>query len=297
LADPKDKKPESEHPHEDDFPLELNLEHAGDEALPESESTSASMEEFHFSGPAEELDFTEPADFTFPTQPAGEHEAGFEHPGAFAPAEHAEGEHFFGGEEHGFGESPATEEPVSADDAVPDLEAAEEEVVKPKRELPAWVRTVEWVTVSLLAAGSVLAVVISAFWVEKKPDQITLTMNIAFPLMLALIPYALWRSSKRWMTPAGSSIYTMMLAISTAALILGAWLASLEVARYGWEYSKTRVAAAKRAKVTAQDPFQWPKEAEAPAFVLPAAPADAAKPAEQAPPADAAKGSAAPAAK
>ena len=66
-------------------------------------------------------------------------------------------------------------------------------------------------------------------------------MNIGCPVMLALIPYALWRSSAHWVTPAGSALYTVMLALSTAALITGTWCVGLELSRYDWQYSKTRV--------------------------------------------------------
>ena len=76
VTDPKGEKPESDHPHEDDLPLELHqdqegLPAAGEEDPLDALSLNASTEEFHFSGPAEELDFTEPTDFTFPTRATG----------------------------------------------------------------------------------------------------------------------------------------------------------------------------------------------------------------------------------
>jgi hypothetical protein len=258
LADSTGKKPESEHPHEDDFPLDLGHEHADSPAgehdfLPEG-SLSGSIEDFQFTGPAEELDFSEPADFTFPAPPADEHEAAGEHAGEFASAaefagtEHAEGERTFGGDEHGFGEPPSHDEsafePAAVEEAIPDLESAEEEV-KPKRQLPAWVRTAEWITISLLATGSLLAVIVSIFLIDKNPSQVTLILNIGCPVMLGLIPYALWRSSGRWVVPAGSAVYTLMLAIGTMALITGTWFLGMEVSRYDWQFNKARVTAAK----------------------------------------------------
>jgi hypothetical protein len=72
VTEPKGEKPESDHPIEDDLSLEFQPEEEGSppggESPPEATSVSASTEDFHFSGPAEELDFTEPADFAFPTE-------------------------------------------------------------------------------------------------------------------------------------------------------------------------------------------------------------------------------------
>jgi hypothetical protein len=253
VTDPKGEKPESDHPHEDDFPLELHPDQEGPPAvgddLPSADlSLSGSIEDFHFAGPAEELDFTEPADFIFPTeQPA---EGASEQSGELAAAEPAGVEGFFGAEGLG-GEASAAESPLPEDATVghelggegtADLESAEEAKPKPKFQLPGWVRTVEWVMVGLLAAGAPAAIIASIFWVADA-KQVTLTLNVACPLMLGLIPYALWRSSARWVTPAASALYTVMLALSAAALIAGAWLVGLEVSRYDWQYSKARVKA------------------------------------------------------
>ncbi|MGA2254826.1 MAG: hypothetical protein ABSG53_09205, partial [Thermoguttaceae bacterium] len=116
---------------------------------------------------------------------------------------------------------------------------------KPKVELPAWVRTAEWVMVGVLSVGALLAILVSVIWVDKSPNQVTLTLNIACPIMLGLIPYALWRSKARWVTPAASALYTLMLALSTAALIGGIWFEGLELSRYHWQFSKARVTAGK----------------------------------------------------
>ena len=56
--------------------------------------------------------------------------------------------------------------------------------------------------------------------------------------MLGLIPYALWCSSARWVTPPASALYTVMLALSTAALISGTWFEGLELSHYDWQFSK-----------------------------------------------------------
>jgi hypothetical protein len=256
LADPKDKKPESEQKpkseqaQEHELPFEIPGHEGGDDLLPESPSMSASIEEFHFSGPAEALDFTEPADFPFPTGQPGEAEEHAGHSGEFAPAEAVEGEHFFDAE-HGFGSPQVADAGVEAfiaGEGIPDVEAAEpelaeeEEKVKPKRELPAWVRKFEWIAVTLLGVAGLLALVITPF-VLVDAKLVTLIVNIACPVMLGLVFYALWRSSPRWATGDGSAIYTAMLAISVAAWIGGTWFLGMELSSYQWKFSKTRVAA------------------------------------------------------
>ena len=203
VTDPKGKKPDSDHPHEDDLSLDLSSEleglpAAGGEHPPHDPSLSASTEEFQFSGPAEELDFTEPADFAFPTeQPASDQS------GSFVAGEHVGAEQAFGAEEGSPAESPLPEETAAeaemAGEGIADLEIAEESAEKepkPKFELPAWARIAEWVTIGVLAAGALLAVIISSIWVEKNPKQVTLILNIACPVLLGLIPYALWRSMR-----------------------------------------------------------------------------------------------------
>jgi hypothetical protein len=252
VTDPKGKKPDSDQPHEDEFPLELHDEQEGlpgENLLPEAMAMNASTEEFHFSGPAEELDFTEPADFAFAAEQPAE---GFAEPSSeFAAAEPVEAEGLFGAEEAAAEPVQAEEaavEPELAGEGIADLDMAEGlaegEEPKPRFALPPWVRTAEWVAVGVLAAGALLAVVISVIWVEN-PARVTLILNIGCPLMLALIPYALWRSMDRWVTPAISAIYTVMLALSTAVLVAGTWFVGLELARYDWQYSRTRVAAGK----------------------------------------------------
>jgi hypothetical protein len=105
--------------------------------------------------------------------------------------------------------------------------------------------------------------------------------------MLGLIPYALWRFSARWVTPAASAVYTLMLALSAAALIAGTWCEGLELSRYHWQYSKARVTAAKPRPVVIAPPAPPAEMNEA----------KTAKPPEAAPAPVAAKGTAARAAK
>ncbi|MGO9115203.1 MAG: hypothetical protein ACLP9L_38820 [Thermoguttaceae bacterium] len=252
MTDPKREKPESDHPHEDDLSLDFQqlqegIPAAGDGSPLEDLSSSASTEEFHFSGPAEELDFTEPADFTFPTELPGE--VASEHSGELAGAEPAEAQGLVKTEGGALGELPPPEEgavePELAGEGIPEVEAADtEEKTKRKIELPAWVQTAEWVMVGVLTVGALLSIIVSVFWVAS-PKTVTIVLNIACPLILLLIPYALWRSSARWVTPPASAIYTLMLAMSTAALVAGMWCEGLELSRYDWLFSKARVTAAK----------------------------------------------------
>ena len=266
MTDPKGEKPESDHPHGGDSSLEL---HHDEEGLPVADgeqpldvpAVNASTEEFHFSGPVEELDFSEPTDFTFPSEQPGGAE-GVEHSCEFVAAEPAEAEQGFLAGEGISAESPFPEEAAVdtelAGEGIADLEIAEEPAEvgkKPKFELPAWVRTAEWITVSVLAAGALIAVISSIIWVQA-PGRVTLIMNIAFPVMLALIPYALWRSIARWVTPPASALYTVMLALSTAALIGGTWFEGLELSHYRWQFSKTRVRAGKPPAVVMVAPAQ-----------------------------------------
>ena len=268
MTDPKGEKPESDHPHVDDSSLELGgdqqgLPAAGEENPLDALGLSASVEEFHFSGPAEELDFTEPTDFAFPTQQAAEAGA-IRQSGELAAA----GQLFESDEGSPAGSllpEAAVIQPELAGEGFADLEVAEEpaeeEKQKPKFELPGWVRTVEWVMGGLLAVGALLAIVISIVQVQN-PTPI---LNIAFPLLLGLIPYALWRSSGRWVTPAVSAPYTVMLALSAAALIAGTWFEGLELARYDWQFNKARVTAAKPRPMPIAAPAQPAAVNDAPA--------------------------------
>ena len=282
MSDPKGETPHPDHPHEDEFEFELHetaaeegphgSDHAVEGHTPAERNPldelgiQASSEDFHFTGPAEELDFTEPADFTFPTEHF-EAEAGADSSAEIATPEHAGLEHFFGGDEAAHHETAADEEMVA--EAVPAAEAAEgevgvEEKPKPnaKRELPAWVRTLEWVTVVLLAAIGLIAPFVAIIWVAdpKTADTVTLIVNICFPMLLLLVPYALWRSSRRWTTPAASALYTVLLAVSVTALIGGAWVEGMELSRMKWQFNKSRVAAGKPAPTFIPPPPETPAD-------------------------------------
>ena len=244
MSDSKAEKPDSDHPNENEFPPELQpdqgaLPAAGEENPLDALGLSGSTDEFHFSGPSEELDFTEPADFSFPSGQALDFSA--EHTGA---------ENLFAA-----GETPPAESPLPdnaavdvelAGEGIADLEATEEEEEKPKFELPAWVRIAEWITIIALAVVAPIAVAVCILNV-KDPDRVTLVLDIACPLTLALIPYVLWRTVARWKSPAASALYTVILALSVAALIAGTWVEGLELSHYAWQFNKARVSAGKSA--------------------------------------------------
>ena len=64
-------------------------------------------------------------------------------------------------------------------------------------------------------------------------------------LTLVLISGA-YGARNRWAIPVdGSPLYTIMLALSTAALIAGTWSMGLELSHYDWQFTKARVTAGK----------------------------------------------------
>ncbi len=261
MSDPKDKTPHPDNPHEDE------LEHTAHEPHPLDElGIHTSSEDFQFTGPAEDLDFTEPADFTFPTEHF-EAEAGADSSAEIASPEHADLEHFIGGDEaahHTNDEMVA--EAVPAEAAEGEVGVEEKPAPKPKRELPASVRTLEWVAVGLLGAIGLIAPFVAIIWIAdpKSPssaDMVSLIVNICFPMLLLLVPYALWRSKGRWMKPALSALYTVLLAVSAAVLIGGAWVEGMELSRMKWQFNKSRVAAGKPAPAFIPPPPEAPADA------------------------------------
>ena len=256
MTDPKGEKPEPDHPHEDDLSLELHPDQEGvagrREVSAGMPSLSASTDEFHFSGPAEELDFTEPADFTFPTSIRAEARS---HPSIRAswPRPNPRRARVFrgrrdlhrriapaGGGRGGARTGRRRESPTSKRPRSREGKEAETQVriarLGPNGRMDRRSACSPWGPWRPSSAR---------FLGRKTPGVVTLILNIACPLMLALIPYALWRSSARWVTPAASAVYTVMLALGTAALITGAWLMGMELSRYDWQFSKARVIAGK----------------------------------------------------
>jgi len=283
VSEAKGEKPNPEHPQEDDLLLDFSTQH--EEGAPQGKAhgqdhaeadalhplaepgINASTDEFQFTGPVEELDFTEPVDFTFPSE-AAEVEAVSDSSADMGAVDHAGLEHLLGAEEaapHKAAVSDATAEPQPAAEA-PDQDLAEKDAekepnAKPKRELPAWVHALEWTAVALLAIGSSISLFVSIIWLDA--NTATLVLHIAFPVMLALIPYSLWLSSRRWMTPSISALYTVLLALGAAALIGGAWVEGMELASYHWQFNKTRLAADLRHMDAMKPPYVAPSDTSA----------------------------------
>ena len=241
MSDPKGEIPHPDQKPEDELELEFisEPEHATPSAVPghhvpmvgeghaaaeephplDALNLNASTDDFQFTGPVEELDFTEPADFTFPAEQAVEHEAvsdssaeipaGLEH--VLGTGEAATPGHPRSGSAAAGDVAVALAEPAPTEAEAPEAGAEEGPSPKPRRELPAWVHAVEWTAVAVLAVAAVIGLIVSAFFLENA-DTVTLVVNICCPVMLALIPYALWRSSRRWLTPAVSALYTVLLA-------------------------------------------------------------------------------------
>lgn len=296
MSDPMGETPHPDHPHEDEFPLELPPQQegaAGEEPNPlDSLGLNASTEDFHFTGPAEELDFTEPADFAFPTEHSAEAGPVSESSAEMAAVEAVGAEHLAGSDEAVALEGVAGEEVAIADLDLA-IEGEQEEEAEPARELPPWVHVVEWSSVGTLAAGALIAIFAAIAWVQT-PERVTLILNICCPLMLALIPYSLWRASAHWVKPAVSALYTMLLVVSVVMLIGGTWVLGSELSRFHWQFNKTRIDKAKPPTVvlaapdTSSDDAKALQPAVAPAAAPPASapaekPADnAAKPADNA---------------
>ncbi len=255
LSDPKEPKAESEHPHADEHVGELHgLPGFGPSAGPNplhELGLHASTDEFHFSGPMEELDFTEPADFTFPTGPDGSaiHGTSVPHFG------HSEAEGLFGGEQshehqHERGEGLPHEggdvhdgivdTELATDDAVAVEEAAE--LPKPKRQWPKWLGKAEWAAIIALPVIAVVANIAAIGWLDATVKRWVL--NISCPVLLLLIPYAMWRCKERWNKPIVTASYTAMMAMGTAMLIAGTWFLGTELSKYNWEIGRAKVRAA-----------------------------------------------------
>ena len=116
MTDPKGEKLGSDHPHGDDLTQDLRqdqegLPAAGEEHPLDAPAMNASTDEFHFSGPAEDLDFTEPSDFAFPTGEPAEGGDAAEPSSEFPAAEPAEAENLFGTVESTLAELPPGRNP------------------------------------------------------------------------------------------------------------------------------------------------------------------------------------------
>jgi hypothetical protein len=255
--------------HHEGTHLDIDMAHEGEQP---SEFGLQSAHDLHAS--SEDFDFTEPSEFAFPGGHEGSTDSGLFEPQVHDSAAHeslsAEGEfgehgaeaghfgegHFdvgqFGADHPGatttmpdfgaesFHAGGGVAEAVAGEEAVAVAEeAVEEPEPKKRRELPAWVHTTEWALIGLIPlAAVVLNIVAIKNW---QPKNINLAWHISYVLLLLLIPYALWRSKNRWLTPRITASYTVMLAVATGCLLTGVWLLGNELSNCGWQIKVKKV--------------------------------------------------------
>jgi cation transport ATPase len=200
-----------------------------------SEPTEAGpLEELHLAGPLEDLDFSESSGFSFPTEAAAAGEA----PAEALPAD-AETAEFMpevalpGGEPAAEAELAQEGLPEAGEaSAEPPEGEAEPAETSPAPKRRKWLAHVDWVGVALLAI---------AIWLVVQAVTVNVAWITGYLVLLVLIPFALWKTRNRWMTPQITAVYTVLLAISTAALLTAVFWLGLELAQYHWDVkAKTR---------------------------------------------------------
>lgn len=251
MADPKDHKPEHHDPNQPpevpafEFPEELGLSGPAADAGPAEPLAElgfdASQSDVNFPS-TEELDFTEPADFSFPSEVAAEGEVPPELEGVSEEVASADGG-LRGSEEE------VMAEPALGEDEVPEPELAGEGIepvgeesieegelaeAVPKSRIPAWLGPAQWVLIGTLALAAVIVDIVAVGWV-KNPHTFEIIWNVSFPVLLLLIPYALWRAKNAWVTPEITASYTVLLSLGAAALLCGVYFMGLELLRYNWD--------------------------------------------------------------
>ena len=229
---------------------------------------------------SDDFDFTEPASFEFPgghenSMDSGVFEpqvhdhsghAGHEaHAEGMFDAEHADSAVFEGGEfetefpgghsgEHPGGTTDMPDfgaedfhggesipEAEASEAAVADAEVVDEEKPAPKkrRRLPKSIRRLEW---SLIGGLPLVAIVFNIIAIRMFPAKtIDLIWNLSYLVLLALIPYAMWRSKDRWITPRITASYTVMLAAAAACLLSGIWMMGIDLSGYDWRIKVKKV--------------------------------------------------------
>jgi hypothetical protein len=249
--------PQGQHPESDD--LDLPGGEPGGSEPTEEFSVPASDSGVGLPQPGENMALADLSDFTFPGeapaegQPSAEAAPGGEDPTLepFSP----EGEANLGisASDEGLAESlmagegladvgeeaveGAAEEGVepAAEERAPEAEAeAELEAEPAKAPLPPWVEKAEWGAVGGIGGLAFLLAVIAVCWFSN-PGTITVIWHLAYWILLALIPYSLWRGKKFWVAAELSPLYAVMLAIGAAALLTAVYCLGLELSRYNWD--------------------------------------------------------------
>jgi hypothetical protein len=230
VADPKNANP----PPQDPEP-------------PEGEAgTAGPLDELNFGGPLEELDFTEPTDLGAAGEPSaggavpGEAEAGGEPAGgepAAGEASAAEGiDTLDFTSAAGPGADEAAAEAQAAPEGLPDLgepaaepsagEGEEAEKELPTKRRPKWLAYIDWLGLVLLAV---------VIWLVVQAVAVNVVWTTAYLILLVLIPFSLWKSRRSWTTPQITAVYTVLLAISVAALLTAVYCLGLELFLYQWD--------------------------------------------------------------
>jgi hypothetical protein len=127
------------------------------------------------------------------------------------------------------GVTPGVEEAIEAEPEEETAETGEETEGEPAEKVakrPVWVPFAE-------AAGVV--VVAAAIHLLSMQYTINGAWNGGYFILIALIPYVLWKTWQKWGWPEISAPYTAMLAISLAALLTAIYWLGLELARYQWD--------------------------------------------------------------
>ena len=212
------------------------------------------LEELSLGGPLENLDFSEPSGFNFPAEmPGGEAAEAVPADPSHGEAETTDfvPEFVLPGDEPATAELAAEEAPgaegmPSAVVEPPEAEAegeaeaaaeGEEAETAPAPKRRKWLAHVDWVGVALL---------VIAIWlvVQAVSDNVAnVVWTTGYLVLLVLIPFSLWKTRARWLTPQITAVYTVLLAISTAMLLTAIFWLGLELAQYHWDIkAKTRPA-------------------------------------------------------
>jgi hypothetical protein len=85
----------------------------------------------------------------------------------------------------------------------------------------------EWVGLALVAT----AIVVGFSLVAEKYSW----WHAGYWILLAMVPWILWKTRKAWSTPEVTAPYTVMLGIGAMALLTGVYFLGLELAQYDWD--------------------------------------------------------------
>ncbi len=247
--------PQGQHPDSDD--LNLPGDEPGGSEPSQELSFPASDSGVGLPQPGENMEFADLSDFTLPGetaaegQPPAEAPPGGEDPtlAPFSPeadlgisaSDERLAESLMAGEgladaggEAIAGAAEAGLEPA-AEEALPEAEAeAELEAQPAKAPLPPWVEKAEWGAVAGIGGLAFLLAVVAVCWFSN-PGAITVIWHLAYWILLALIPYSLWRGKRYWAAAELSPLYAVMLAIGAAALLTAVYCLGIELSRYNWD--------------------------------------------------------------